>query len=245
MWRLIALGLFAFACFIVATLPATLITDRLAVTGVSAQGVQGSVWNGRAEQVQVSGTNLGQLQWRLHPLTLFTGKIAADIDLRGIGDAISAVVAAGFGGRISIANLRGDMPLSLFPHTALPGGWSGQLNVDLAKLQLLNGWPVDAAGTLQVNDLTGPTQQPKKLGSFRVVFPAAAGNSNALIGKLESLSGPLDATGTLKFNRDRSYVIDGQVVARPNAPPEMINALQYLGAPEANGKYPFSVAGTM
>jgi hypothetical protein len=98
---------------------------------------------------------------------------------------------------------------------------------------------------LQVSNLTGPAQQPKKLGDFRVTFPAATADSNALIGKLESLSGPLDATGTLKFNRDRSYVIEGQVAAQPDAPSEVINALQYLGAPEADGKYPFSVAGTM
>ncbi len=244
MWRLLALGVAAFACFIVATLPATLITDRLP-TAIAMQGVQGSLWNGRAAQAQVNGMDLGQLQWKLHPLALFTGRIAADIDLRGASDAISATVAAGSEGQIDVANLRGNLPLSLFPRSALPGGWSGQLNVDLAKLRLLNGWPMDAVGTLQVSNLTGPTQQPKKLGDFRVVFPAAADSSAALTGKLESLSGPLDAAGTLKFNRDRSYVIDGQVAARPNAPPEVINALQYLGAPEANGKYPFSVAGTM
>ena len=246
MWRLIALGVLAFAGFIVVTLPATLVTDRLGPAGIVTQGVQGSVWSGGAAQIQVSGTNLGQLHWELHPLALLTGKIAADIALHGAGDALSGTVTAGFGGQLSITNLRGNVPLALFPRSALPGGWTGQLNVDLSHLQLIRGWPVAALGALRVNNLTGPTQQPRKLGDFRVSFDDAAGvSAPALVGKLESLAGPLDATGTLKLNRDRSYVVDGQVAARPDAPPEVINALQYLGAPQTNGKHPFSVAGTM
>jgi hypothetical protein len=50
--------------------------------------------------------------------------------------------------------------------------------------------------------------------------------------------------GTLSLGADRSYVIDGLVAPRPDATPAVTDTLRYLGAPDAQGRRPFSVAGT-
>jgi hypothetical protein len=92
-------------------------------------------------------------------------------------------------------------------------------------------------------NLTGPAQHPQNIGDYRVTFvDAPAGTVN---GRLQSVSGPLDVAGSLQTENNRSYEIDGEAGPHPDAPPDIVEALQYLGAPQANGRYPFSIAGTM
>ena len=43
----------------------------------------------------------------------------------------------------------------------------------------------------------------------------------------------------------RSYIIEGQVKTRGDAPQNLAKALEYLGPPDAEGRRPFSVAGTL
>ncbi|MGH8286318.1 MAG: type II secretion system protein N, partial [Steroidobacteraceae bacterium] len=56
--------------------------------------------------------------------------------------------------------------------------------------------------------------------------------------------GPLNVTGSLRLTREPGFVLDGLVAARPDASPELARQLQYLGAPDAGGRRPFSIAGT-
>lgn len=244
MWRLIALGVLAFAAFLLVTLPATVITDHVQSSDVQLQAVDGTIWNGEVGQLQVSGTPLGHLHWKLHPLALLTAKLNADITLSGTDVNLAGQVSSSFSGnRIGFDHVKGALPLALLPPGALPGGWTGKVDFDFTALELDRGWPVKATGQVMTRNLTGPAQHPQNIGDYSVTLvDAPAGTLN---GKLQSVSGPLDVVGTLRTASNRSYVIDGEAGAHPDAPPDIINALQYLGAPQANGRYQFSVAGTM
>ena len=126
------------------------------------------------------------------------------------------------------------------------GGWVGKAQAKFSELELKNGWPVQASGTLDLVDVTGPVSQPNNIGAYRLKFPAPSSGNDGLLGTLESQpDAALDVMGTLKFAADRSYTLDTQVAARPNAPKNLVNLLQYLGAPDAQGRRPFSVSGTL
>src|SRR5262245_30208174 len=102
-WPMLALGLGAYIVFALVTLPAQLITDRLARQGVSMIGVQGTVWSGRAEAVQVANLNLGMLRWSLRPLALLTARAGADISVkRPDGSLDCRVFYQLLSGRISV-----------------------------------------------------------------------------------------------------------------------------------------------
>lgn len=243
-WPSLALGIAAFLAFALFTLPAKVVFSRLESLGVRAGGVEGTIWKGRAQVLQVANAGIGAIEWDVRLLPLFTARVEADVRMkRSDGFAETKVVLSP--GALRFEALTASLPLSVLPATALPGGWTGTANLKFAQLKLENGWPVDADGTLDVLNLTGPARRPANLGNYRVVFPPSAATTGTLTGALSDLGGPLQLNGKLELKPDRSYLVDGMIATRPDAPRDVVNALQFLGAPDAQGRRPFSVSGTM
>jgi hypothetical protein len=65
-----------------------------------------------------------------------------------------------------------------------------------------------------------------------------------LTGALDDLGGPLDVTGSLQLLADRSYVVEGLIAARADAPADISQMLQFLGPADQQGRRPFSLAGS-
>lgn len=242
-WPLAALGIAAYVVFALATAPASALVSRLA-PAITAAGVEGTVWNGRAQVLQAGGTHLGSASWDLHVLPLFLARLQADVKLTrsdGFGQTTIAVAPSG---RIDLKQLTASLPLSALPASAIPGGWTGTLNLKLGRLTLNNGWPTRAEGTIETVDLTGPARRPVNMGSYKITFPPDQSGED-LIGALADQGGPLEIAGNVRLKADRSYVIEGVVATRADAPKAIADSLQYLGAPDAQGRRPFSIAGTM
>jgi len=243
----ITAGVVAYVLFLLITLPASLITARLAKHGVISSATSGSVWHGQVTGLQVGVLNLGNAEWQLRFLPLFTGKLAADIKLKQADGFADARVAVALSGNIILSDVSASLPLqSIVGNGGLPGGWVGKAQAKLNKVEIKQGWPIAAQGTLDLIDVTGPARQPSNIGAYRLKFPADNASANTLMGTLESLQdAALDVTGTIKFAADRSYQLDTMVAARGNAPPGFADGMQYLGPPDAQGRRPFSVSGTM
>ena len=250
-WRLIAVGAGAYLVFVIATLPAARISGTLQKQGITLAGVSGTLWNGSAAAVQAGGISLGQVDWKVSALRLFTGTVSAELHAKRDDGYIDAVVGIGAGNKIALRDVRGSLPIAALASLGLPGGvtgWSGTLQLQLQQLTLENRWPTQIIGSVQAGNLIGPPNQPALLGSFRVEFPAPNANaaSGELIGAVSSLDdSPLDAVGTLRLAATRNYQIDAQVATRPGAPASINKALQYLGEPDAQGRRPFSMAGSL
>lgn len=239
-WPLVVLGIVSYVVFAIATLPARLLVARLAPV-IVADGVQGTVWNGEAQVVQQGSVFLGSIDWKLHPLALFTGKVKADVRINRPDGFGQATVVAGFSNRVTLSDVTASLPLSAF---ATPGRWMGTLNARMKQLSLVDGWPERAEGQLEVVDLIGPANRPAALGGYRVIFPPGM-TGNELVGAVGDMGGPLDLAGNVRLKNDRSYELEGSVAARPDAPKSIADSLQYLGAPDAQGRRPFSIAGTL
>ena len=120
------------------------------------------------------------------------------------------------------------------------------MNARLSELTLVDGWPVSAAGTIELIDFTGPANRPANLGTFLIKLPVATNEANTLAGSINDVEGPLQIDGQVRLkSTDRSYVVDGLIAAKPDAPAEYSRGLEYLGQPDAQGRRQFSVAGTM
>lgn len=245
LWPLVALGVGAFIIFALVTLPASVVLSWLGSAGVSAGGVSGSIWNGRAQVLQVQGMNIGGVEWKLHVLPLLTAHANVDLKVTRIDGFATTELSAGFGS-LRLKNTTASLPLSALPANVLPGGWTGTLNGKFTDVTLNNGWPTSVNGTLDVVDLTGPAQKPQNVGSYRVVFDPAASTAESLKGAItDAGDGPLQINGTVELKSDRSYALDAMVATRPNAPRSLAQALEYLGPPDAQGRRQFSMAGTM
>jgi general secretion pathway protein N len=245
-WPLVVLGVGAYLIFAVATVPASVVTSRLGRFGVNTAGVEGSVWKGRAQVVQVANSNLGSVSWDLHVLPLFTGRLQADVQLNRIDGFAKGVVTVAPSGTLRLRRLAASLPLSALPAGGLPRGWNGTVNLKMANLVLEKGWPTQVEGTLEAVDLVGPPRRPSNIGSYKVTFPSpGAKSAEGLSGALVDTGGPLQIAGTLLLKPGRSYQIDVLIATRPQTPREVADALQFLGPPDAQGRRPFSTDGTM
>lgn len=243
-WPLAALGIVTYLVLAIVTLPASVVLSRLPPP-IATAGIEGTAWNGRAQIVQIGPTQVGSVSWKLRALPLFIGRLSVDLKVaRRDGFVDTGLSMPLTGGKLTLTDLTASMPLSALPPSAAPGGWTGTINAKMAKLVLENGWPQELAGTADVLDLTGPARKPANIGSYKVIFPPDA-TGEELVGALSDQGGPLEIAGNIRLKRDRSYLIEGSIAARPEAGSSITDSLRFLGEPDAQGRRPFSLAGTM
>jgi general secretion pathway protein N len=243
-WPLVALGIGAFLLFALVTLPARVVLSLFDPPGVSVSGVSGTIWNGRAQAVRAGNTHVGSVEWKLNILTLFTGKLGADVKVtRSDGFAQASVAMSG--SRVALRGLNASLPLSALPQNVVRGSWTGAATLRFDQLALENSWPVAANGTIEVANLVGPANRPADLGGYKVVFADGAATEEGLRGALSDTGGPFAVNGTIDLKKDRSYLLQGLIATRPNAPKDMARTLEILGAPDAQGRRQFSIEGTM
>ena len=244
LWPLIALGVGAFVIFALVTFPASVVLSRLGSAGVTAAGVSGSIWNGKAQVLQVQGANVGSVEWDLHVLPLFTLHLNADVKVSRVDGFAATELTVGPGGKVTFEDLTASLPLSALPNVA--PGWAATVNGKFARLTLDNGWPTLVDGTLDAVDVTGPAHRPASVGSYRIVFDPAASTAELLQGAISDAgNGPLQIDGTVRLKPDRTYEIEALVAAQPGAPRNLAQALEFLGPPDAQGRRQFSMAGAL
>ena len=243
---LVALGIGAYLLFAIVTLPASVLLGRLQSAGVTAAGVDGTAWNGRAQLVQIQGVDIGSIEWNLHALALFALRLQGDVKITRPGGFAQSQVSLRASGPIEFADLTASLPLSALANVA-PSGWTGTVNLKFSELVLQDGWPIAAIGTADVIDVGSANQRSPISGSYKVSFPASETSApeGTLAGELTDLGGPLQITGELQLNPDRSYLLRGLVAPRPDAPKELVNQLQILGPADAQGRREFALDGTM
>jgi general secretion pathway protein N len=246
LWPLVALGIGAYLLFALITLPAGVVLAPLKSSGIEVAGVSGTAWKGHAQALQIQGTRLGSVEWNLHVLSLFTARLTADVKLTRTDGFAQTELTLKPGGGTSFKDLSASLPLSALPPNVIPGGWAGTLNARLAHLGVEHGWPRSVDGTIEAVNITGPARKPANMGSYKVTFPAKQdAAADTLTGALTDTGGPLQVTGTVQLKPDRSYVIEGLIATRADAPSDVVNALQYLGPADPQGRRPFSFAGTL
>ena len=244
-WPLATLGIVAFVAFGLATLPAKVVLARLGGYGVQAGGITGSVWRGTAQVLQVRGANLGRVTWNLHALPLFIGRLSVDLRATRSDGSVQASLSAS-PSRLRFADLNASLPLSAFPPGTIPGGWVGTLVLRLDTLELANGWPTTASGTVEVIDVTGPANNPTNMGRYKVTFPSDPPPTvEGVVGALSDTGGPLEVSGTVHLKSDRTFLADGLVKARPDAPSDVAQSIQLIASPDAEGRRPFSLENHM
>lgn len=243
---LIIFGLLAFIAFAIVSLPASVLFGFLQGQGVTAAGTQGSVWKGRAQMLQIHGTNLGAIEWDLHALALLGLKLKADVTLTRAEGVAQTTVSLRSIEVITFEDLNANLALTALSGLA-PPGWGGTVNLRFQELQLDNGWPRVANGTAEILNLTSASQASALSGSYKITFPSTTVDpgEGVIAGDLVDLGGPLQLNGELQLRPDRSYLLTGMVAARPEAPPNLANQLQILGEPDAEGRRPFSLEGTL
>ena len=236
-----ALGLAAYAVFLVGMAPASLAApwlERLSHGALVLQDATGTLWRGRgvlrwhgprAEQV------LGDLRWGFNPLRLLLGKASADWQLDGGDLEASLTTDLGMRGvRLKTLVMRADV------------GWVSGLRPALEWLRLRGRLYLDApelfltrAGVEGDAQLTwrqaGVSLSTGTLGNYRVRMTGRGENGGL---ELTTLSGPLHLTGRgeVEFARGRLRA-GGVASADPGEAGRLTPLLNLIGTPLEAGRY--------
>jgi general secretion pathway protein N len=229
----------AFVVIVLTRLPASWVVPAGGGAGFTCASVDGSIWSGACSGLVVQRIALGDLTWDLKPAQLLAGALAAHVTLAHGPISVRGDVTLGFGHRLTLRNLVADLPIDHRALRQVPRELSGTLHVDLALAHIEKGAITQLKGRLEAHDLLDSHGRATPLGNYALTFPG-----QDLTGQLQDLGGPLAVSGTVRLTPGPGYAVEGLVAARPDAPPELVNNLLYLGSPDARGRRPFSMAGT-
>jgi hypothetical protein len=121
----------------------------------------------------------------------------------------------------------------------------GQARFDLDSMKLRKGFPKSASGTVELHGIAFILgKDPMPLGDFKATIsngqpPAGTSGDGGIQMQIETLAGPLDASGEVHVLADHSYDYDLQFKAKDSASPALRNLLQGggVGQPDTRGYY--------
>jgi general secretion pathway protein N len=249
-WWLMAVGLAAALLIACATLPAQMFAGQLQRAGLQAAAFTGSIWHGEARSLAWRSAPLGDLAWSIAPLQLLRGRIGGELRLTRPDGSLTTRASLSLGGTLRLAETRADLPveaLSALP-VGMPRRWRGRLSAQFAEIAVENGWPTVLRGTLEMDGMIAPPPRNVAIGSYHVEMPdptATGAAAGVLSARVNDKEGPLSFAGRLTLSPDRSFLLEGTVAPRGSTPAPLAQSLQYLGPPDASGRRPVSVSGTL
>jgi general secretion pathway protein N len=202
----------------------------------------GTLWNGSCQQLRIGTVGISSLSWALHPTALLRLRLAADLSSQDPQANGHAQVELAPNGALDVARLAANAAL---PGTfgLLPSGTSGMLQLAIDSARIEDGHLVALLGKIDLQSVH-IENPPADLGSFELQF-ARSNQGAAMVGQLRDLSGPLAVSGLLQLSPSGVYDLEGSVAPRPSASADLTQTLQLLGAPDAQGRRPFSLTGSL
>ena len=242
MKRLVILGILMFLGVLLATFPARVAYNWFAPAQLQLSGIAGSIWNGSAAAAQVGDAYIQDISWKFAPMSLLSGTIGFRTHSSPASGTMNTEVAVGTGGKLLLSELTGNLPLDLLHPALQQSGIRGDIALEFETIEIRNGVPVEALGTITISDFYVPELSTSRIGDFRAEIRT---NDDALVGSIEDVAGVLDVAGTVSLDRDGLYSFVGQVAPTPMTPQSIVNQLQYLGSPNARGQHEFRFEGQL
>lgn len=233
-----ALGVVAFAAFLVATAPARFIAARVAAQAPEIEflDAQGTLWRGNAKlRVATPGGPfvLDLVDWRFVPAELVAGKLAFDTNVASGGLDARVRVARGLTSwELSAldANARAGLAATLFP---LAGTWRPEGTVNITSPALAwDGRELRGAIYLDWKDAAVALSEVKPLGSYRL---EVRGEGPAAPVKLLTTAGALRMTGQGTLTLPSRFTFSGEARGEGESARALEPLLELLGPRRADG----------
>ena len=240
--RLLIVGMVTLLTGIIVMFPARVAYHWASPPGVAIAGIDGTIWNGRAQEGEVAGLYLRNIGWRMKPLALFTGRLALAVEADTASGFINSDVALGAGGRAALENLTASLSLQTLQEILGMPGLDGAASLRFQRLEFEDGLPVAANGALEVVDVRVPIVHRAPLGGFRAEFFT---QDTGIVASVEDADAVVDLAGTVSLGLDRTYQFIGQVAATSETPTDLRDQMRFLGTPNERGMYEIRLEGQL
>jgi general secretion pathway protein N len=240
--RLLIVGTVTLLIGVIVMFPARVAYQWASPPGVAIAGIEGTAWNGRAQEAEVAGVYLRNIGWRVKPLAFFTGKLGLALEADTASGFVNADVALGAGGRATLENLTASLSLKTLQQVVGMPGLDGTASVRFQRLEFDDGFPVAANGELEVVDVRVPLVHRAPLGGFRAEFFT---QDSGIVASVEDADAVVDLAGSLSLGLDRTYQFIGQVAATSKTPTDLREQMRFLGTPNDRGMYEIRLEGQL
>lgn len=216
---LAALGLLAYALFLLLTMPAAVAWSLVEEdVPVNVYGPAGTLWSGTADAVVDGPRRLDAVSWSLHPASLLTLSPSATVSGQLPGGSGEGSLEVGPGGTLTLSDVRAqttiDAVLAWIRRGALQPLASGRIELLMPHGVVRNGLLQKADGLLTwTNAAVGPNAR-FPLGDLALRLQPAEPNGTR--GTLTARNGPLTVDGTLDLRPNGDFRLQAQV--RPTDP---------------------------
>lgn len=105
--------------FVLLQIPAAWLISKFYKNNQVLQNVSGNIWQGQADWRK--GNLTGSLSWKTRPLDIFLLRLGANIALHSGNTQLDAIVGYGFGKKIMVHDLNGQVA----PETLKSTWWNG------------------------------------------------------------------------------------------------------------------------
>lgn len=235
-------GLFFYIIFLIATLPAHLVTAKLDLGKKLELGhVTGTIWSGKIDAVRIDDIILKTVNWDVNFSQILIGRIALDIQF---GSPRKILEPQGTGqvryslNGLSLADVKIKLPADLIAaqiSLPFPVEASGLVEADLAKVRL--GEPVCSELNGDIKwQLAAVTAQKTNFnyGDLKAQLSCKNGKAVAkILGNPDILQLDIDAI----LNNLKSYSVNGYISLGAKADTNLRNVISFLGNPDKQGRY--------
>jgi len=239
---LIVAGIATLLLGLVLLFPARVAYRWFAPAAVAFSGVDGTLWRGKAGDGQIGGVYLRNINWRMRPAALLTGRIAYNVDADTASGFLTADVALSPGGNVLATDLNASLSLQSMQQLARMSGLDGMLSLQFERLEIVDGLPVAASGTLEVANLRAPLIYRAPIGGFRAEFFT---QETGVVASIEDTQAVIDLAGSLSIGADRSYRFVAQVAPKADTPADLREQMRFLGSPNQRGQYEMRLEGQL
>jgi general secretion pathway protein N len=244
---LLALGLGAYLAFAIVSFPASIAHRWFSPDSLALAGVEGTIWNGRAAYGGIEGLAFSDLSWQLHPAALLTGRLGLDVETR-LADGFVRTGVSVSGGGVRFRDLAATTRLEALGSLTPLVGVSGNLSLSLDRLELVDGWPQAASGTVRIAGLSAPPLIPVTgvasvaLGNYLARLTTTDDGIAAIV---NDEGGPLELEGRVDLAGDRSYVLTSRIRPRADASDELVEGLRFMAPADAEGWHSLPLNGVL
>ncbi len=234
--RLALVGALVLAMLLLIQAPARLLALVVPGEDLMLEGLEGTLWQGRAARALVKTPggylHLGTLDWQLSPWSLLTLAPRVSVTTRWGRQQLEGVVVYHDAQRIRLSDVDASLPAVLV-REFIPLELTGDLSLLAERLELREGLPYAAQGRLvwRGGGWVSP-EGARPLGDYALDVLQPAGE--ALVAEVTTLGGSLRAEGRVEL-LDRAYDVDVQLSGEGLADPQLRQALQLVAAPEGDG----------
>lgn len=240
--RLLVVGTVTLLIGVIVMFPARVAYEWVSAPGVAIAGIEGTVWNGRAQEGQVAGLYLRNIGWRIRPLAIFKGQLALALEADAASGFVNGDVALGVGGRAIVENLTASLSLQALQQIVGMPGLDGSASLRFERLEFVDGMPTAADGELEVADVRVPIVHRSSLGGFRADFFT---QDTGIMASVEDADAVVDLAGSFSLGEDRTYQFVGQVAPTDETPTDLREQMRFLGTPNERGNYEIRLEGQL